>query len=101
MMLFLESYKINSQNYDYVNALNNNSMNIYISDYWYIVIKALTYSFILIIFIYFYGIINLIETIKTSAITIKEQTVKVKNKVIEIKDKVVEVKDKIAEEQIK
>jgi len=81
----LDTYYNNLNNHDSLDELNNNSMSIYINDYWYVIIKSIIYSLVLILFIYFYGITNLIENIKTSASTIKEQVVKVKDKIVDIK----------------
>jgi hypothetical protein len=88
-------YTINTKNYENVSELNNSSMNLYINDYWYIIVKAIVYSIVLVVFVYFYGIRNLIEHIKTSATTITEKTLSVKDKLVEMKDKVVEVKEQI------
>jgi len=90
-------YTINTKNYENVSELNNSSMNLYINDYWYIIVKAIVYSIVLVVFVYFYGIRNLIEHIKTSATTITEKTLIVKDKLVEMKDKVVEAKDKVVE----
>jgi hypothetical protein len=72
---------------DLVNQLNEDSMNMYSKDYYYIVIKGILYFIILALFIYFYGIFNLIQNIKTTAITVKDTAIKVKDS---IKNKVIE-----------
>uniref|UniRef100_A0A6C0ET65 Uncharacterized protein n=1 Tax=viral metagenome TaxID=1070528 RepID=A0A6C0ET65_9ZZZZ len=78
----LDTYNDKLNNYETVNELNNNSMYIYINDYWYVIVKSIVYSLVLLIFIYFYGISNIIENVKSSANTIKEQTIKVKDKIV-------------------
>lgn len=90
----LDTYNNTLNNYETVNELNKNSMSIYINDYWYIIVKSIIYSLVLLLFIYFYGITNIIESIKTSAVTIKDQTIKVKDKIVEVKEQIVDKTNK-------
>ena len=85
----LETYNDKLNNYETVNEMNNNSMSMYINDYWYVIVKSIVYTIVLLIFIYFYGISNIIENVKTSANTIKEQTIKVKDKIV--KEQIVDI----------
>lgn len=70
--------------------LNNDSMSMYRTDYFYVIIKGIIYFIILALFIYFYGIYNLLENIKTTAVTVKDTAIKVKDT---IKNKVNDVND--------
>ena len=72
--------------------LNNDSMNMYTTDYFYIIVKGIIYFIILASFIYFYGIYNLLENIKTTASTVSEKAIKVKDA---IKNKAIQIKEEI------
>jgi hypothetical protein len=61
--------------------LNNDSMTMYTTDYFYVIIKGILYFIILGLFIYFYGIYNLLENIKTTAVTVKDTAIKVKDSI--------------------
>ena len=71
---------------------NNDSMSMYRTDYFYVIIKGIIYFIILALFIYFYGIYNLLENIKITAITVQNNVIKVKDS---IKNKAIEVKDTV------
>lgn len=72
--------------------INNDSMNMYLIDYYYVITKGIVYLLSLTIFIYFFGINNLIEAIKVTGTVIKDKAVVIKDKAVEIKDKVLEPK---------
>ena len=74
--------------------INNDTMKMYINDYYYIITKGIIYSITLIIFIYFFGIKNLIERIKVTGTVIKDKAVMIKDTAVMIKDKAVIIKDK-------
>lgn len=69
--------------------LNKDTMKLYMTDYYYIIIKGILYFITLGIFIYFFGIYNLIDGIKTTGGVLKDKALEIKDKAIEIKDKVV------------
>jgi hypothetical protein len=73
---------------------NIETMKLYMTDYYYIVSKGIIYLIVMGCFIYFFGINNLIEGIKTSGVVIKDKAVELKDKAVELKDKAVELKDK-------
>lgn len=75
--------------------LNNDTMKLYMNDYYYIVTKGIIYFIILGLFIYFFGISNLIEGIKTTGTVLKDKAVIMKDKAIIMKDKAIELKDKV------
>jgi len=79
--------------------VNNDTMDLYINDYYYIIIKSILYLIILGGFIYLFGINNLIERIKITSTVVKDKTINVKNKAIELKNKAIELKDKIMDEK--
>lgn len=70
--------------------VNNDTMDLYINDYYYIIIKSILYLIILGGFIYLFGINNLIERIKITSTVVKDKTINVKNKAIELKNKAIE-----------
>lgn len=69
--------------------LNDDTMKMYMNDYYYIIIKGIVYFIILGLFIYFFGISNLIEGVKTTGTVLKDKAIVMKDKAIELKDKVV------------
>jgi hypothetical protein len=69
--------------------LNNDTMKLYMNDYYYIIIKGIVYFIVLGLFIYFFGISNLIEGVKTTGNVLKDKAIIVKDKALELKDKVV------------
>ena len=90
--LLLNKFGKDKDNIDTMNEINNNTMYIYLNDYYYIIIKAILYSLILILFIYFYGIRTLIENIKVSATVVKDKGIKLKDN---IKDKMQNIQGKM------
>jgi hypothetical protein len=69
--------------------LNKDTMQLYMTDYYYIIIKGILYFVTLGIFIYFFGMYNLINGIKITGDVLKDKALIVKDKALEIKDKVV------------
>ena len=97
---FIDNYQ--KENVDLITSeqINNDTMKLYINDYYYVIIKGILYLIVLGFFIYFFGISNLIEGTKTAGIVLKDKAVEIKNKAIEIKDKAVEIKNKAIENKI-
>lgn len=91
MSSLLNNFSNDKHNIDTMNEINNNTMYIYLNDYYYIIIKAILYTLILILFIYFYGIRTLIENIKVSASIVKSKGIKLKDN---IKEKLENIKGK-------
>ena len=87
---FMNKYQKENNDLITSDETNIDTMKMYINDYYYVIIKAILYLIVLGIFIYFFGISNLIQGTKTAGIVLK-------NKVVEIKDKAVEIKDKALE----
>ena len=79
-----------SQSDSLLNAQQTNidTMKLYTNDYYYVMIKGIIYFVIMGFFIYFFGISNLIEGVKTTGGVLKDKAVIIKDKVIELKDKV-------------
>jgi hypothetical protein len=79
-----------NQNDSLLNAQQTNidTMKMYNNDYYYVMIKGIIYFVIIGVFIYFFGISNLITGIKTTGVVLKEKAAIIKDKAIEIKDKV-------------
>ena len=79
-----------SQTNSLLNAQQTNidTMNLYKTDYYYVMIKGIIYFVAIAIFIYFFGISNLINGIKTTGTVIKNKAITIKDKAIEIKDKI-------------
>lgn len=69
--------------------LNNDTMKLYMNDYYYIISKGIIYFIVLGLFIYFFGISNLIEGVKTTGSVLKDKATVIKDKATELKDKVV------------
>jgi len=67
---------------------NTDTMKLYNNDYYYVMIKGIIYFIIMGCFIYFFGISNLIQGIKTTGSVLKDKAVIMKDKAIEIKDQV-------------
>jgi len=63
--------------------LNTDSMNMYLTDYYYVMIKGILYFVILALFIYFYGISNLLENIKMTTSSVKDKAIQIKDTVKE------------------
>ena len=66
--------------------INDDTMKMYINDYYYVMTKGIVYLLVMGSFIYFFGISNLINGIKTTGEVVK-------NKVNVIKDTVTVIKD--------
>jgi hypothetical protein len=79
-----------SQTNSLLNAQQTNidTMNLYTTDYYYVMIKGIIYFIAIAIFIYFFGISNLINGIKTTGSVIKNKAITIKDKAIEIKDQI-------------
>jgi hypothetical protein len=87
---FMNKYQ--EENNDLITSEETNidTMKMYANDYYYVIIKAILYVIVLGIFIYFFGISNLIQGTKTAGIVIKDKVVEIKDKAVEIKDKALE-----------
>jgi hypothetical protein len=79
-----------SQKDSLLNAQQTNidTMKLYNNDYYYVLIKGIIYFIIMGFFIYFFGISNLIEGVKTTGAVLKDKAVVVKDKAIQLKDQV-------------
>lgn len=66
---------------------NNNSMMLYLNDYYYIIFKTFIYICVLCIVFYFFGLSKVTEIIKISSNVIKEKIGKVKE-INPIKEKI-------------
>jgi hypothetical protein len=81
---------------DYLNTarqVNEDTMKLYINDYYYTITKGILYLLVLGIFIYFFGINNLIQGVQITGVVVKDKAIAMKDKVIEVKNKAVELKD--------
>ena len=67
---------------------NIDTMKLYNNDYYYVMIKGIVYFIIMGCFVYFFGISNLIQGIKTTGGILKDKAVIMKDKAIEMKDQV-------------
>lgn len=67
---------------------NIDTMQLYNNDYYYVMIKGIIYFIIMGCFVYFFGISNLIQDIKTTGGVLKDKAVIMKDKALEMKDKV-------------
>lgn len=79
-----------SQNDKLIHAEQTNidTIQLYNKDYYYVMIKGIIYFIIMGCFIYFFGISNLIEGVKTTGSVLKDKAVIIKDKAIELKDQV-------------
>ena len=79
-----------SQTDSLLNAQQTNidTMKLYKTDYYYVMIKGIVYFIAIVIFIYFFGISNLINGIKTTGTAIKDKAITMKDKAIQIKDQI-------------
>lgn len=66
--------------------INKDTMNLYKNDYYYVMTKGIVYLLIMGIFIYFFGISNLINGIKTTGEVVKNKANVIKDTVTAIKD---------------
>lgn len=67
---------------------NIDTMKLYNNDYYYVMIKGIVYFIIMGCFVYFFGISNLIQGIKSTGGILKDKAVIMKDKAIEMKDQV-------------
>lgn len=95
-----------NQNNNLISAeqMNEDTINLYRNDYYYVISKGIVYLIILGGFIYFFGISNLINGIKTTGTLVKDKAIMIKDKVVKlnnavkrnnIKDNMKDVKDNI------
>jgi hypothetical protein len=94
LALLINQYQTRNNKLITAEQANIETMNLYMTDYYYIISKGILYLIVMGCFIYFFGINNLIEGIKTSSVVIKDKAVQLKDKAVELKDKAVELKDK-------
>lgn len=90
----LNQYQLRNDNLNTAEEANNETMKMYMKDYYYIILKGILYLIVMGCFIYFFGINNLVEGIKTTGEVIKDKAVVIKDKAVELKDKAVELQDK-------
>ena len=74
--------------------VNLETIQLYQNDYYYVIIKCIIYLIVLGVFIYMFGIRELVEGIKT---TTSVTTTAVKDAAIKVKDTAINVKDKLNE----
>lgn len=86
---FMNQHKKNNDKISSVEQINNDTMKTYIKDYYYVILKGIIYLITLAIFIYLFGINNLIEGIKVTGSVIKDKAIILKDKAEEIKNKIV------------
>jgi hypothetical protein len=67
---------------------NIDTMKLYNNDYYYVMIKGIVYFIIMGCFVYFFGISNLIQGIKTTGGVLKDKAIIIKDKAIEMKEQV-------------
>jgi hypothetical protein len=67
---------------------NIDTMKLYNNDYYYVMIKGIVYFIIMGCFVYFFGISNLIQGIKTTGGILKDKAIIIKDKAIELKEQV-------------
>lgn len=85
---FMNQYKNENDNLITAEQVNNDTMNLYMNDYYYLMFKAIIYLIVLGVFIYFFGIGNLINGINTTAVVIKDKAAIVKDKAVELNNKI-------------
>jgi len=90
----LNQYQTRNNNLDTAQQANIETMNLYMKDYYYVILKGIIYLAVMGCFIYFFGINNLIQGIKTTGEVIKDKAIVMKDKAIELKDKAIELQDK-------
>ena len=90
----INQYQRRNDNLSTAEQANTETMKLYMKDYYYVVSKGILYLIVMGCFIYFFGINNLVEGIKTTGEVIKDKAVVIKDKAVELKDKVVELQDK-------
>lgn len=94
MNKLINQYQLRNDNLNTAQEANTETMNLYMKDYYYIVSKGILYLIVMGCFIYFFGVNNLVEGIKTTSEVIKDKAVVIKDKAVELKDKAVELQDK-------
>ena len=79
-----------SQTTTLLNAQQTNidTMKLYKTDYYYVMTKGIIYFVAIAIFIYFFGISNLINGIKTTGAVMKDKAITIKDTAIQMKDKI-------------
>lgn len=93
MDTIMSDYKLRSDNLITAEQVNEDTMILYKNDYYYIITKSIVYLSILGIFIYFFGINNLIQGVEITGNVVKDKAIAIKDKAIEIKNKAIELKD--------
>lgn len=90
----INQYQNRNNNLTTAEQANTETMNLYMKDYYYVILKGIIYLISMGCFIYFFGINNLVEGIKTTGTVLKDKAIIIKDKAVELKDKAVELKDK-------
>lgn len=90
----INQYQTRNDNLNTAEEANSETMKLYMKDYYYIISKGILYLIVMGCFIFFFGINNLVEGIKTTGEVIKDKAVIIKDKAVELKDKAVELQDK-------
>lgn len=85
---FMNQYKYENDSLITAEQSNKDTMNLYTNDYYYVIGKGVIYLIILGLFIYFFGISNLMNGIKVTSSVLKEKAINIKDKAIEIKDNI-------------
>ncbi len=85
---FMNQYTSENDSLITAEQSNIDTMNLYKNDYYYVLIKGVIYFIIIVIFIYMFGISNLISGVKNTGIVLKDKAIVLKDKAIEIKDKI-------------
>jgi len=85
---YMNQYTIQKDSLLNAQQTNIDTMKLYNNDYYYVMIKGIIYFIIMCVFIYFFGISNLIQGIKTTGAVLKDKAVVVKDKAIQLKDQV-------------
>jgi hypothetical protein len=85
---FMNMYKLENDSLITAQQSNKETMKLYTNDYYYIISKGIIYLLVMGIFIYFFGISNLINGVKITGIVIKDKAIEVKDKAVEVKDKI-------------
>lgn len=85
---YMNQYTTNHDSLLTAQQTNTETMQLYTNDFYYVLIKGILYFIIMALFIYFFGISNLINGIKTTGTVLKDKAVIMKDKAVEIKDKI-------------
>ena len=89
----LNKYQVRKDHLITAEQVNEDTMKLYINDYYYTVTKGILYLLVLGIFIYFFGINNLIQGVQITGVVVKDKAIAIKDKVIEVKNKAVELNE--------